>query len=264
MEANRLFSDLWEQYVKLTPQAKSVHELLTSKGETIVNDHVAFRTYNLSPIGLNTLAKFFLDLGYQFKGEYRFEEKKLFAKHLEHSDVNLPKVFISELEVEKFSPFLQETVKKLVSSIDTSITHSKSFLTSGCPWKISHETYKKLYSESEYAAWMATFGFCANHFTVLVNKLKNYPKIEDVNKLLKEHSYTMNTSGGEIKGSPQVYLEQSSTMAAEVEVEFTDGTFKVPSCYYEFALRYKQPNGDYYSGFVEKSADKIFESTNKK
>jgi hypothetical protein len=44
-------------------------------------------------------------------------------------------------------------------------------------------------------------------------------------------------------------------------VQFSDGTYEIPACYYEFAHRFKV-NGVLYNGFVEQSADKIFESTN--
>ncbi len=57
-------------------------------------------------------------------------------------------------------------------------------------------------------------------------------------------------------------LEQSSTLADEAVAEFTDGDQLIPSCFYEFALRYAMPNGKLYTGFVAASADKIFESTN--
>lgn len=57
-------------------------------------------------------------------------------------------------------------------------------------------------------------------------------------------------------------LQQSSTMADIVSIKFHEGLFGVPSCYYEFAQRYPDSNGQLYSGFIAKSADKIFESTN--
>ncbi|MBX3040139.1 MAG: DUF1338 family protein, partial [Bdellovibrionaceae bacterium] len=75
--------------------------------------------------------------------------------------------------------------------------------------------------------------------------------------------HKLNASGGLIKGSPEAMLEQSSTMARPVPVKFNDGTHEVPACYYEFAKRYPQKNGELYHGFIEKSADKIFESTNR-
>ena len=74
----------------------------------------------------------------------------------------------------------------------------------------------------------------------------------------------MNESGGVIKGTSSDYLEQASTLANEVEVEFTDGARMIPSCYYEFAQRHSMPNGELFNGFIAKSADKIFESTDKR
>ncbi|MFP3457566.1 DUF1338 family protein, partial [Psychrobacter sp. SIMBA_152] len=74
--------------------------------------------------------------------------------------------------------------------------------------------------------------------------------------------FALNTSGGEVKGSPEVLLEQSSTLADEYAVTFSDGDMRIPSCFYEFAIRYPKPDGEIYTGFVAASADKIFESTN--
>jgi len=58
-------------------------------------------------------------------------------------------------------------------------------------------------------------------------------------------------------------LEQSSIRAEMIEVNFTEGKKEIPGCYYEFARRYANQNGKLYSGFIAKSADKIFESTDK-
>ena len=52
-------------------------------------------------------------------------------------------------------------------------------------------------------------------------------------------------------------------MADKVKVYFGSSAIEIPSCYYEFAKRYPEANGNLYQGFVAKSADKIFESTNK-
>lgn len=102
----------------------------------------------------------------------------------------------------------------------------------------------------------------ANHFTVSVNHLARFHSVEDINKVLKGEGYVVNSSGGEVKGSPEELLEQSSTMADRIEVRFSDQTRTIPSCFYEFARRYPKPDGQLYSGFVAASADKIFESTN--
>ena len=126
---------------------------------------------------------------------------------------------------------------------------------------ISYEIYEQLREESEYAAWLYVFGYRANHFTVSINHLENFKGIGEVNSFLKSNGFTLNSSGGEIKGSPNQLLEQSSTLADRVKVTFGDGTFEIPLCYYEFAQRYKDTEGNLFNGFVAGSADKIFEST---
>ena len=90
----------------------------------------------------------------------------------------------------------------------------------------------------------------------------HFQSLAQVNTLLKNEGFILNSSGGEIKGGPQVLLAQSSTMADKIEVEFSNGKKLIPSCFYEFAQRYKMPTGELYQGFVTASADKIFESTN--
>ena len=127
----------------------------------------------------------------------------------------------------------------------------------------SYEIYEQLRAESEYAAWFYVYGFCANHFTVYVNYLETFKGLADLNDFLISKGFSMNSSGGIIKGSPSVFLEQSSILADSLKVSFKEEVYEIPGCYYEFAYRYKQ--GDrIFNGFVTQSADKIFESTDKK
>ncbi len=260
------FANLWQDYLSITPSAKKVHELLGEFSEQtdLINDHVAFRTFNIEKINLEKLAAHFLSLGYEEKGQYNFELKKLNAKHYEHPDKTKPKVFISELIVDAFPDNIQQIIRKMVSNIATDASMQDDFLYSGRHWQITSHEYEQLLEVSEYAAWMAVWGFRANHFTVSVNHMKHFQVLADVNAKLKQAGFVLNTSGGEIKGGPEVLLAQSSTMADKIMVEFTDSKKLVPSCFYEFAQRYKQHNGELYHGFVAASADKIFESTNSK
>lgn len=260
---NELFEHLWQNYLTVTPSAVKIHQLLGStQNDDIINDHIALRTFNLPKVGLDKLAAHFEAVGYKECGEYHFEAKRLYAKHFEHSDPNQPKVFISELLVEKFSPKLQQVIADLVDKIDESAVTADNFLYSGRHWEVDSSTYDQLLEESEYAAWTAAWGYRANHFTVNVNALKGFETLESVNKKLKEAGFLLNTSGGEIKGSKEVLLEQSATLADEATVTFSDGDRNVPSCFYEFARRYAKADGELYTGFVAASADKIFESTN--
>lgn len=264
MSYQALFTALWNDYTQRNPHALKVFNLFKQQGETVINDHIAFRTFNDPRINIQQLAKFFERYGYREKGNYHFPIKKLFAKHYEHENPEAPKVFISELLLEEFSPALQTTIKKCIDQIPLAATNQENFLHSGVFWPLSHKVYSELLKESEYAGWMYAFGFCPNHFTVNVNALKTLKEISTLNAFLKQHGFQLNTSGGEIKGSPQEFLEQSSTLAGKIEVKFAEGVYEVPSCYYEFAKRYIMPDGKLYNGFVAASADKIFESTNVK
>ncbi len=264
LTCDSLFNSLWDQYITLNKTAGEIHRLLKNhSGEKLLNDHVAFRTFNHPSFGIKQLANTYESLGYKENGEYHFEVKKLYAKHYEHSDKNLPKIFISELLLENFSTELQETFNSMAEQTPKNIITDEAVSFSGTHWERSYKTYQKLYEESPYGAWLYAFGFCANHFTVYFNSLDKFSDLEELNTFLKKNNFVLNASGGEIKGSPELYLEQSSTMANEIEVQFTDGFYKIPSCYYEFARRYKLPDGSIYQGFVAGSADKIFESTNK-
>lgn len=257
-----LFGRLWDNYCEVTPSAEDIHRLLDdTQGGKIVNDHIALRTYNLEKVNLDKLAAHFLALGYQEGGDYHFEAKKLYAKHFEHPDPSAPKVFISELLVEQCSKPLQAVVRNLVDQMDPAAVTADNFLYSGRHWDINFSTYQAILEESEYAAWVAAWGFRANHFTVSINALSRFSTVAEINQVLKDNGYRVNSSGGEIKGSPEELLEQSSTMADRAEVTFSDQTAAIPSCFYEFALRYPKSDGQLYSGFVAASADKIFEST---
>ncbi|MBR9727701.1 DUF1338 domain-containing protein [Shewanella intestini] len=260
-DVNVLFAELWQDYIKMTPSAANIHQLL-GDGADIINDHIALRTFNIASVNLAVLAKHFIAIGYVDCGDYHFEKKKLVAKHFEHPDPSQPKVFISELMVEEFSPQLQATVKGLVAQMDVSAVTADNFLYSGRHWDLDLATYQALLAESEYAAWVAALGYRANHFTVSINDLPDFDDIESVNLKLKEAGFILNSAGGEVKGSKAVLLEQSSTMADRMVVKFSDAELEIPSCFYEFAKRYPLENGKLYTGFVAASADKIFESTN--
>ncbi|MGZ3692396.1 MAG: 2-oxoadipate dioxygenase/decarboxylase family protein, partial [Pseudobdellovibrio sp.] len=212
---------------------------------------------------IKSLAQHFTKYGYKDAGEYFFKEKKLYAKHFQHADESYPKIFISELELEKVSPFVRETLNHCIEQIKDAAIQNENFVFSGKHWATNHATYEKLAAESEYASWVYAYGFRPNHFTVNINVLKKWSDIHVLNNFLKQNNFKLNASGGEIKGTPEELLEQSSTMAAEIPVQFSDGTYNIPGCYYEFAKRYPMTNGQLYHGFIAKSADKIFESTNK-
>ena len=266
MTVAELLAALWRDYVSCAPQAERIHALLGARGETVRNDHVALRTFDdgrgsIDALGIAALAAPFEALGWQPRETYRFADKHLLARYWQHPDPALPKVFISELVTAELSPSAQATIAKLVAQLPAGFA---PLPWSGRPWTIAHATYEALLAESEYAAWVAAFGFRVNHFTVDVASLTSFADLPALCDFLVAHGFTLNDAGGTIKGTPAEHLEQASTRADAIDVAFADRSAQIPSCYYEFARRYRLPSGELFQGFVPGSADKIFESTDAK
>jgi Domain of unknown function (DUF1338) len=264
MTLDYIFDRLWKDYITRNRSAGEIYKLFIEEGESVVNDHIAFRTLDYPEINIDIVAQPFISNGYLPKGEYVFKEKHLFAKHYELTgDPGAPRIFISQLNLSECSQFIQRTLREFFEKINATKFTPEDLIFSGSLFDtLSYSVYNRLREESEYAAWFYVFGFRANHFTVSINSLKKYNSILTVNELLKKNGFILNSFGGEIKGTRDDLLQQSSTIADRVKVKFLEGSFEVPCCYYEFAQRYPDPNGQLYNGFVAKSADKIFESTN--
>lgn len=260
-----LIRALWLDYQMICPQADAITKIFEQRGDKVHTDHIAFRTFEDERVGLDVMGKYFTDLGYKECDQYVFKEKKLFAKYYIPPEVSLPKVFISELKLESFSNNFQETIQECLAQIPEQELNSSTFLHSGVLWKpLKHEQYLDLLKESDYGAWCSVFGFRANHFTVNINQLSSLNTIIELNDLIKSNGFELNQAGGEVKGSENVFLEQSSTLASKVNLSFEDGEYEIPGCYFEFAKRYLMPNGELFHGFIAPSADKIFESTNQR
>ena len=268
MTLAEIFAALWADYVATTPQAERIHRLFAARGERVHNDHVAFRTFSHVPggaacaaLGLAAIAAPFEKLGYVERERYRFEDKKLNAKYWQHPDPDLPKIFISELCVAEMSPATQAIIATLVAQLPAGFAQRADLPWAGRPWQCTRAAYVTLLAESEYAAWLAAFGFRVNHFTVAVNALTTFAGLPELVAFLVAEGFRLNPAGGTIKGTPADLLEQSSTLAETIAVDLAGERLELPSCYYEFAKRYPLENGGLFHGFVPASADKIFEST---
>jgi hypothetical protein len=253
---------LWRDYVASTPQAERIHALLAARGEQIRNDHVALRTYGVPGIDMHALAAPFEANGWVEQSDrYTFTDKHLEARYWRHPDPVFPKVFISEMVLAEMSPAVQQTAAALLAQLPAGFGARSDLPWAGRPWSITHAEYQALLDESEYAAWVAAFGFRVNHFTVDVGRLSTFPDLASLCAFLVDNGFRMNEAGGMVKGTPADRLVQASTRADSIDVAFSDTSVRIPSCYYEFAKRYPLPNGELFHGFIPSSADKIFEST---
>lgn len=262
MQCQAFFDQLWRDYVQITPQAARIHELFRSRVDEIVNDHVALRTFNLSPIDIDSLEGHILALGYRRFEAYHFDEKHLDAWAYLPEDEHQPRIFFSQLLVEKLSSSAQKIIRGLVGQVPDHAARWQQVFFSGALWQLpSWQEYQQLLQESEYAAWLSVMGLRANHFTVSVNHLIN-PSLQSVVECLQQAGFELNQAGGVIKGNAQALLEQASTLADSMHIEFADGDrHSIKTCYYEFARRYTDANGALYQGFVPASADALFHST---
>lgn len=264
-----LFKKFWDSYTEITPSADKIKKIFESNGEVVSNDHVAFRTIDAGEISIANLQTILFELGYKVFDTYLFKEKKLIANaYINQVVKEAPKIFLSGLQLNYLSDDSQEILWDLVDQSWDNISYEEDsefgIFTAGRLWDpISIQDYQTLSKESEYAAWVASHGLRPNHFTVSINHLTKTPTVESVLDLVESNGFKINEIGSRVKGSKDVFLEQGSTMADQKEVKFSDGSLVIPTCYYEFALRHQMPNGELYQGFVEKSADKIFQSTDK-
>jgi hypothetical protein len=289
----------------MVPYGPKIMQALSKRSDVWVEDHVAYRTLPGPHTGAHILEEIFKILGYTRKDDYYFDVKQLKAFWMCPPDIEghtldaSPKIFISELIPDKFSTDFQCVIEKLTSSVRTSplyqirklsedacrgdcyaaeqlVTECVKLLTSLPSWpRPVIKDYDILNAESEYAAWTMLYGNQINHFTLSVHLMKTFggreqSPIAHLAHFIEEVLHIpMNHSGGTIKGTPALLLEQIATRAAECEYLFQDGVRSVPYGFVEFAYRHTLPGkiadgmwSSYYQGFVTSNADKIFESTN--
>ena len=113
MKINDFLLKMWNDYSKLNPHINQVLNLIkTKEPNEIINDHIALRTFNHKKLNRHILSEYFLKNGYQAVEDLTFTEKKLKATYFIHSNPRLPRIFISELLLEKFSNSFCEIINK--------------------------------------------------------------------------------------------------------------------------------------------------------
>jgi hypothetical protein len=279
---------LFERYSQQVPAVKKITNALISNGviegqDEIINDHIAFRTLGVPHLGITSFEKIFLHHGYQKRDNYYFEGKKLNAYWYAPPSPEYPRIFMSELMVEKLSDRAQALIEKYTRHIDADPVDALD-LDNGAQigeffhqplWQLPEKSdYQALLEESEYAAWVIYNRYYLNHYTISVHDLKpGYRHLEDFNAFVESLGLKLNTEGGKIKVSPDGLLRQSSTVAEMQEAVFANGEkMEIAGSYVEFSERLVLPqytdlpaaeirSEHRREGFETGNADKIFEST---
>ncbi|KAE8792998.1 hypothetical protein D1007_32379 [Hordeum vulgare] len=122
-----VLSNMQKVYLSRNPTAEKILDLVHSyDGDNICFDHFAFRTFGVDGYGINSLAEFFTDFGYESREELRFPAKKLRALWFSPPNNDgysrtgiygpLPRIFISELLVDELSAPSQVMLHDLLNS----------------------------------------------------------------------------------------------------------------------------------------------------
>jgi len=283
---------LMSRYRQRVEDVSSIIDAMLEKGmissdSDIENDHIAFRTLGVKNLGIASLEKIFLHLGYKKEDSYNFPQKKLNAYWYSPANHNDPRIFISELRVSELSETSREIIEAVTSSIKSDPVDAldlnsgeeiDQFLHSPLWQAPTIEKYNILAAESEYAAWVMYNRYYLNHFTISVHNLPEpHCKLETFNEFVKSLNIKLNSSGSEIKTSKDGLLRQSSTVSKLIKAEFLDEnkqkiTQELSGSYVEFAERGILPQFSTLAstdikrehrreGFEASNADKIFEST---
>ena len=289
-------SELMTRYSTRVPDVKKVTKAMVEKGiiqseDDIQNDHVAFRTMGVENLGIKSLEKVFLNVGYEKRDYYNFEKKKLDAYWYSPPEDNYPRIFISQLRVGELSKKAQEVITSYTSEVKSDPVDSLDldngkkvgeFLHQSLWRTPTWEDYLTLREESEYASWVIYNRYYLNHYTISVHNLAGeYSELEKFNSFLEETGIKLNDSGGKVKISNDGILKQSSSVAGVISATFPsnslDGqvgevTHEIPGSYVEFAERLVKPEFAHLpkdeirrehrrDGFEAANANKIFEST---
>lgn len=294
--ARNLIRKLWVNYIERVSYARVYKELIESKNGQVVIDHVAFRTLKThtgeQPDGISSIRHIIKCFGYKAAGNYSFQKNKISAIHFEHPEQDLPRFFVSQLEVEKLPPWAQQLINETVYETpyllsDNGIELLNRLCSDGQltteaadileeelvnyfkrPWPAPlQKTVLKLNDISQYAAWVLLHGNSVNHFAALVNQqnVKTWPDLETTARLLESKGIPMKEVTEGNKGS---VLQQTATLAVKEDAgvmgEDGPGEINWTYAYFELTQRgYTEVDGQQvlYSGFLENQARHLFGMT---
>ena len=200
-------------------------------------DHVAYRSFEKKK-----MVDYLKSKGYkEQKDKYTFQRHNASAIWLKHDREIIPRIFISEYN----NIFDDKNI--LASNLDV---EKIVYYIKNKEAKISYQFYKEIYEKNQYLAWTLIFrDNIMNHVAFHVNDIKGLYQ-----QLKKDDMIKISNN---IQRSEDKKLLQFSTKSEKNLIHFSDGTYSIPTYFFEFVERL-----DNREGFSEKNADIIFDSTN--
>ncbi len=187
---------LLDRYIDRVPDAQRIIQLITNRGDMIINDHIAFRS-----IYIESILTIFLHLGFEVKMDintsrpFNFKGKKLTAVWLKHPNKEVPRIFVSQFRFDEGSEELQKTVSKYlkkwhdpIQSINLNCAKEINDYLHTAQWPTpTYEDYKKIQSESEYLSWVLYNKYYLNHFTLTVHELHSFNFEDEILSILQSY-----------------------------------------------------------------------------
>lgn len=294
--AHHLWELLWQEYSSRVSYARTYVQMIKNAGGTVVNDHIAFRSLRLtvdSPLGTVKLGIDYLEqlvkaLGYEAVGEYFFPDTHLYARHYRHpqqEELNLPKLFISELIVDELPERIIQLMTQTVSGVnlfsisalfdafgnDAERLAKELLKVFSTPWQSPRRSIlAEVNTVTQYGAWVLLHGYKVNHFTGYVN-CQNTPEYPDIDTTARGLAKLGVPMKDKIEGDVACGLRQTATQAVTEVVAVLDDNsdveIQVPwtYAYYEIAQRYmiETESGQQvlFDGFLGQNAQQLFEMT---
>ena len=291
-----LVDKLWEAFNLRVPYAQTYSELVRRKGGQVVLDHLGFRTLNChtgeQPEGILAVRHIIECLGYHPAGKYVLPKKNLKAIHFEAESEELPKFYVSQLEVSHLPGWAQKLFPDVVSETpyllsDTSIELLSKLKEDGIlnteaaeilvdelvnyfrrPWiPPAKETVLKLNDISHYAAWVLLHGNSPSHFAASINKqgVNAWLDLKSTCLALKNAGIPMKEK---LEGEMGSVLQQTATLAvkedlkvkSENDIEEISWTY----AYLEFIQRgFTEEGGqrNLFQGFIESQERHLYNLT---
>jgi hypothetical protein len=292
-----LIGNLWQQYIHRVPYARIYAEMVESKGGNVVHDHIAFRSFNTStgeqPDGIQAFGHLLERFNYIKAGKYKFPKMMVTAVHYEHPDPMVPRIFVSQLEVDQLPEWARLIIRQRVGDAHylisdqaielLNILGDQGFITNEAaeilleeltgyfrrPWKMPvKDDLLKINDISQYAAWLLIHGNAVNHFASSVNAqyVPEWPDIEATCRALKDAGIPMKC---DIEGEKGSILRQAATHAVKeiVRLRGSGGIMEEIEwtyAYFELAERgyFISSEGEkLYSGFLTDQASQLFRMT---
>ncbi|SFV00783.1 2-oxoadipate dioxygenase/decarboxylase family protein [Pseudoduganella namucuonensis] len=283
---------LFRELLERVPEGMAYTEDAVASGRRVFFDHGAVRTVKIArngqlPCGEAAIVRFLKPLGYHLNESYPLPRLKMMGRAYMHADLpeDIPQFFVSELEVERFSPGFQAAVGRVVASSADPLDASDIALLDelaarrGLPLNQAvallrsllrcfgrqHAVpaladYELLLEESQEMAWIATEGNAFNHVT---------DRVPDLHALAAEQQRLGRSIKPHIEEATRGTMRQTAYRAAQVERVFRtpEGCVvrRVPGSFYEFISRDRVRNDEGEMaldlGFDSGNATAIFKMT---